>query len=495
MNKLFFTFFLGLLLVGSVSAASWYVDNAVATSGNGQSWSTAWNSFSNIVWSSVQPGDIIYISGGSSGGSQKYYNSTLSIGASGTIENHIIITKGVDIGHNGKVVLDGLSTYGYGVSIKNKKYITISKLDITGWSTAVYISGSSGSVYSAQNAASNIIIENLYMFTTLGRGVFIQTSDNIIIRNNYIITPDDVPEQTDGIYSQRSFDNIYEYNTIIINNVNNCNSCHNDGIQGYLDTDITYRYNYIEQNNTKHDGNAQGIYVTTSNGTLYAYGNVVYGPNTRNALLTNANYFGSVATMIAYGNTLVGGGWGVLSFKDSAESIAKNNIIVSYQSGAVLPRIEGGYSSPKNWDYNLYYAPNSSYFFNNTIKNFAQWQAAGFDIHGKYGDPRFIEVKTAGNFRLLSSSPAIDIGASLGAPYNYDKDGVSRPQGTAWDIGAYEYVGGTVSCVSVSPADNSPCDGCISLGEISEYVGLWLNGSGVTLSQVSEGVNEWMKGC
>jgi hypothetical protein len=38
-------------------------------------------------------------------------------------------------------------------------------------------------------------------------------------------------------------------------------------------------------------------------------------------------------------------------------------------------------------------------------------------------------------------------------------------------------------------------DGCVSLGEISSYVSLWLSGNGVTLTQVSDGVNEWMNGC
>lgn len=42
-----------------------YVDNAVSSSGNGSSWSQAWMSFSVIDWDIVEPGDTIYISGGS----------------------------------------------------------------------------------------------------------------------------------------------------------------------------------------------------------------------------------------------------------------------------------------------------------------------------------------------------------------------------------------------------------------------------------------------
>jgi hypothetical protein len=156
----------------------------------------------------------------------------------------------------------------------------------------------------------------------------------------------------------------------------------------------------------------------------------------------------------------------------------------------VLPRIEGGAQTPSNWDYNLYYAPNSTYFFDNTIRNFAQWQAAGYDIHGKYANPKFVNLLIQ-NFELLSTSPGIDAGANLGSPYNIDKNGVSRPQGAGYDIGAYEYSTGTTT---YHPADTNH-DECISLGEISTYVGLWLSGNGVSLSQVSSGVSLWMNGC
>ncbi len=44
-------------------AANWYVNNAVSTSGNGQSWASAFKNFSNITWSAIKPGDTLYISG------------------------------------------------------------------------------------------------------------------------------------------------------------------------------------------------------------------------------------------------------------------------------------------------------------------------------------------------------------------------------------------------------------------------------------------------
>ena len=43
-----------------------------------------------------------------------------------------------------------------------------------------------------------------------------------------------------------------------------------------------------------------------------------------------------------------------------------------------------------------------------------------------------------GNYHLISTSSAVDAGSSVNAP-NVDKDGVARPQGNGFDIGAYEF--------------------------------------------------------
>jgi hypothetical protein len=52
------------------------------------------------------------------------------------------------------------------------------------------------------------------------------------------------------------------------------------------------------------------------------------------------------------------------------------------------------------------------------------------------GNPLFVNP-SGGDFRLNSSSPAIDSGSSDDAPFD-DYDGMSRPQGAGYDIGAFE---------------------------------------------------------
>jgi hypothetical protein len=61
----------------------------------------------------------------------------------------------------------------------------------------------------------------------------------------------------------------------------------------------------------------------------------------------------------------------------------------------------------------------------------------GFASDVKNRDPLFIN-SSAGDYKLQSSSPAIDSGiATPSVPT--DKDDSIRPQGSGWDIGAYEY--------------------------------------------------------
>lgn len=96
-------FFLALLTFGfSASAANKFVSGSVAVSGNGNSWATAWKSPANIAWTSVAPGDTIYLDGGTSGMSYGAFNT---ITASGMSNNYITIARSTEPGRDGIVTI------------------------------------------------------------------------------------------------------------------------------------------------------------------------------------------------------------------------------------------------------------------------------------------------------------------------------------------------------------------------------------------------------
>jgi hypothetical protein len=68
------------------------------------------------------------------------------------------------------------------------------------------------------------------------------------------------------------------------------------------------------------------------------------------------------------------------------------------------------------------------------------WSLLTRDAMGLYGNPRFV-APTTGNLRLLATSPAVDAGTQT-LPFAVIDDlsvTVSRPQGLARDVGAYEF--------------------------------------------------------
>jgi hypothetical protein len=63
-------------------------------------------------------------------------------------------------------------------------------------------------------------------------------------------------------------------------------------------------------------------------------------------------------------------------------------------------------------------------------------RATGQGVNSIQADPQF-ENPASGDFHLLSTSPAIDQGLSLGLAT--DLDGMPRPLGAGWEMGVYEY--------------------------------------------------------
>ncbi len=413
-----------------------YVDKNASGSNNGSSWSNAWESFSAINWGSINSGDVIYISGGND---STVYNETLNIGKSGVNGNRIVITKGIDSGHNGEVVIDGQNSRSNCIDEQGHDYITISNLKMKNWSD----------VGIDMDGASEALVSHCRFFHTQGIEVLkIRNSSNVIIE---YCTSDQTPTPNSGSFggngdflqAYNGSNYTFRYNHITLRNINADDHC--DVFQMYDMVGDVYAYGNFYQHLDTKTNNAQGIYMTTSNITLYCYNNIAYFPYAKSAIGVNNTSSSYTGHIVAYGNTFYQGEGSVgnciwLQYF-APGNIIKNNILVSMSNTA--PIYFGTGSGTPSIDYNTLYAPNSNAIGGyNGSKTWSQWQSAGFDIHGKNADPKFKNIGSK-DFSLQENSPALDAGMTAGNPYNIDIMGISRPQGQNYDMGAYEYVEGT----------------------------------------------------
>jgi hypothetical protein len=138
----------------------------------------------------------------------------------------------------------------------------------------------------------------------------------------------------------------------------------------------------------------------------------------------------------------------------SLNPVIRNNIVV--QSGSMNDTVMeiryddelggmNGLSGMPLMSNNRYYVQNgtASFVDNRPASlfsgNLTQWQAhISGDTASTEGDPQFVNV-AGEDYHLSFTSPCVDAGTSSDAPIN-DYDGVTRPLGQGYDMGAYERV-------------------------------------------------------
>ncbi len=155
-----------------------------------------------------------------------------------------------------------------------------------------------------------------------------------------------------------------------------------------------------------------------------------------------------------FGNGGLGGyGYSIAIGEEAGASgstfASENNLFVcdNGNSGALLLLGEGTVFSG---DRNLYYAPDRPDTvipfpghgeFSAAALTDGTWSGSvGADAHARYGDPLFVDP-SHNDFHLRPGSPAIDHGVS--GP-SVDLDNRARPFGSGYDLGPYEWRGGSV---------------------------------------------------
>jgi len=336
-----------------------------------------------------------------------FRNPTIYLyGANGTVVENLDIRE-TQIGYYGQ----------------NNNNVTLRNLDIN---HSTYIS-----IYLSTNH-TNATVENNVITNGGYTAIYIYKGTNNIIRNNNVngigqgfggIPPG---EEMCGIGLQESQGNLIEYNKIY-NTVDS-------GVDFWLETGSTIRYNYFESNNG-------GFYPSGTD--LVFYGNIVKGKG-----MSGANS-GALPIKIFNNTFYVTTGWGMRAASGGTgdNMIFRNNIV--YTTGANISLVN--FSEGVDSDYNCYFSTQGPAKYVGPKFVFGLWPddvnywsfsdfqtASGKETHSVYGDPKF-----TADLQLGSDSACKDMGANLSSlisiPYK-DYVGVTIPQGSAPDAGAYELV-------------------------------------------------------
>jgi hypothetical protein len=457
-------------------ATDFYVDKNASGSNNGTSWANAWQSFSSINWNSIQPGDIVYISGGSD---STQYDEKLTIGGSGTAGNPITIIPGKYSsspgGHSGRVIIDGGLSRTHSIYVQNKNYVTIKGFELRHAATGIEI----------EDNASNIIIDslNIYDFQDQAgimlNGASTYTIDSTTIRNCRIVSYDYYNGQTDGIYAQRCQRTLL-HDTYIHQRNQDPNN-HTDCLQAYL-TNGWVIYNNIFINDSVYSPSGGGTpIILGSEGTnpIIIYNNFLYmggiwdpSGNYNSSLWTRWYNNNPMPPTWVIHNTIVVNGPHCRNFVQEYDAITINNILAMYSTSGGTANLSEYLQHPISIDstrHNLFWRSwSDAEFYGQFTGNGHTGTPSGWsDWISTYGgtgvntDPLFVHKfgfepdQGVLNGELQPGSPAVNKGEDaewyinyLNATYNLIgdwalqwKDRNGNPRDNTPNIGAYEYEG------------------------------------------------------
>ena len=257
----------------------------------------------------------------------------------------------------------------------------------------------------------DVIVEGNQSYSNGEHGIYLSNSgDRYVVRGNLLHHNNncglhingDLESGEDGIISN----GLIENNHIYENGRGGCSGINMDGV-----TDTIIRSNLLTQNH------AGGISLFQENGTVCS----------QNIQLLNNTILQAEDSR-----------WAInLSNDDCVNNKIFNNIILTsheWRGSILIPSSSiSGFESDHNVIMDRFSSDDD-----NSVISLSEWQALGYDLNSVIATPTDL-FANSNDFHLLPQSPAIDAGLTLPG-VKFDLDGTPRPQGAAYDIGAFETI-------------------------------------------------------
>jgi parallel beta-helix repeat protein len=400
-------------------ASGWAATYYVSANGNDSNPGTSAQPWATLqkATDTVRAGDTVWVTDGNYTGCQ--------ISTSGTQESPITFKA---YGQNALINSGGPT--GDGIRLQNVNYITLEGFKLQGFSERCI--AARGATPEAP-MHGNIIRGNICRNAASDGYYLSEFGDGLVEKNE--IYDSGLADLTHGIYLA----NAGSKNTIIRGNLLSGTS----GFQTNADLSIGgdgLVTGLVLENNIIVDSTGNGIWLDGVQNSLIQ-NNLIYGSGHHAFRAGQVDGAQGPKNLKIINNTFLAGSSGaaIKLTEDGGGHIIFNNILLVDPGGETsITTGNTNFQSNANVVSNSFSSNSGS-----TVTTFAQWQAAGHDANSILSSAAALfQNPSADDYHLKAGAPAINAGlASLGtasAPVA-DITGVPRPQGSGFDIGAYEY--------------------------------------------------------
>jgi len=411
--KIIFTVF--LISLNIFPQTTYYVSTSGSNTNNGLTPQTA---FATLQYSAdmVSAGDSVLVLEGSYVGFDVRENAN---------QNSPIVFKAIE---NNVVIDERNSTTPDGINIENASWIVIDGFEVKDQPRA-----------GIRAAVSDFItIKNNFCHNNYRWGIFTGFTDDLTIENNTC----SFSEDEHGIYVSNSSDRPIIRNNHSFNN-NGCGIHMNGDISQGGDGIIS---DAVVEGNILHDNGYGGGSAINMDGVQDSeiFNNLIYNNHATGIAMYQIDGGDASKNNKVFNNTVIqpsDGRWCIISVDGSTGNTLYNNILINHHSFRGSIALDAASITGFVSDYNILVNRLSDDDGNSNM-TLSQWQTLGFDQHSMIADPEnqiFVDNANS-NYHLLQNAQAVNAGTNLVSPIVFeDLDDVSRPQGSGFDIGCYEY--------------------------------------------------------